>query len=193
MSASLQQIYEQCCDEEWERCWYGRPVGYQVRNAEEAGRRIGRKVIEEASLYRLLDRLWPEFAHDGRMARERVRALKPSIIGYNKQFYIFRDVAKALRGIERRPACSMCGRRFDRHWESDEGDQKWRPTVFTSDWRVEVPRWTCSMKCYRKAQRQADKEIAWIKTANQRIKEARAQIRDVGRNPVARQSSGART
>lgn len=197
MTADLQRLYRQVVDEENERYrGWGNPTGYQARCAEEVGRRIGTVLIEYDDLWRRLNRRWPSGASDEwREVMECLRNLPPAIIGTTKKFYVLRDALRAVRHVER-ARCAICGKRYDGWREPNEPDwrNRWRNYVYPINPGRRPPRqqWSCSWPCFRKAQKQLERELKWIKTANQRIKEARKLIRRVAQNPVAPQSSDAR-
>lgn len=192
MSSDLQRLYQQICDEEWERYGCFRPTGYQARAAEEVGRRIGRKMIEEDLLYRILQQYWPLDASEWREVSDRLHNMRPAIRGNTKNFYVLREVLIVLRDIRRRPHCAVCRRRYNRDVEYRDGDRWWQVN-WAPNGCTYVRQWTCSEKCWNKAQKYLEKEFKWLKIAKKRIKQARAQVRRAARNPVARQFLDART
>lgn len=177
MSRDLQQLYQQICDEEWERYYYGRPTGYQARAAAEVGRRIGKNLIEEDWLYRRLGQCWPFGAPEWQEVLARLHSMEPAIRGNTKTFYVLRDVLIQLRGISRRLCCAMCQHRYRPDDEYREGE-KWWAVLWSSSQRFQRWQWSCSRKCFRQAQKKLDKEIEWLKIAKQRQTEVRRYLRN---------------
>lgn len=174
----LQDLFDACC----EVYRYGVVMGgYQSAAAEAVGRITGRMIYEERDISNSIARRVPP-GHMPRLISDALREVKPAFVGWNKAFYLLRDVARIRRHFPR-AKCATCGKLYDRWREPNTPDwsNEWRDFVIPSRSSKNTPirkQWSCSWHCFLKAQRELDREIKWLKIAKQRQTEVRRYLRD---------------